>query len=70
MKVHAAKEYDDTPRESRQQWTSLDEGKGEMKKTASASSAWSPSPCSRDKEGVINRDLVLHTRFDPLEGVC
>jgi hypothetical protein len=32
MEVHAAKEYDDTPRESRQQWTSLDEGKGEIKK--------------------------------------
>jgi hypothetical protein len=27
-----AKEYDDTPRESRQQWTSLDEGKGKIKK--------------------------------------
>jgi hypothetical protein len=26
------KECDDTPRESRQQWTSLDEGKGEIKK--------------------------------------
>jgi hypothetical protein len=32
LKVHAAKETDDTPRESRQQWTSLDEGKGEIKK--------------------------------------
>jgi hypothetical protein len=34
MKVHAAKEYDDTPQESRQQWTSLDEGKGEDEKNS------------------------------------
>jgi hypothetical protein len=27
-----AKEYDNTPQESRQQWTSLDEGKGKIKK--------------------------------------
>jgi hypothetical protein len=29
-----------------------------------------PSKSCIDREGVIDRDLVLHTRFNPLEGIC